>query len=67
MHFAAESASFDINIKTIAEKIVTRHVDLKWNVDFTTETISGEAVLRFDIVAKEIEQIVSCCKRAGGL
>lgn len=39
--------------------MVTRHVDLFWNVDFASETISGEVLLHFDIVAKEIEQIVS--------
>lgn len=67
MHSVAEIASFYIRIKTIAEKIVTRHVDLKWNVDFTAETISGDAVLTFDIIAKEIEQIVSCSNRVDGL
>lgn len=38
--------------------MVTRHVDLFWNVDFDTQTLSGEAVLHFDIIAKEIENIV---------
>lgn len=38
--------------------MVTRHVDLFWNVDFETQTLSGEAVLHFDIIAKEIENIV---------
>lgn len=38
--------------------MVTRHVDIFWNVDFDSQTLSGEAVLQFDIVAKEIESIV---------
>lgn len=41
------------------ENIVTRHVELFWNVDFNKQTISGEAILHFDIVAKEIDRIVS--------
>lgn len=36
-----------------------RHTDLFWKVDFDKKTISGEAVIRFDIVAEEIERIVS--------
>jgi len=40
------------------ENLVTRHVDLFWNVDFASETISGEAHLQFETVAKEIEQIL---------
>lgn len=42
----------------IIEQVVTRHVDIFWNVDFDSQTLSGEAVLQFDIVAKEIESIV---------
>lgn len=38
---------------------MTRHIELFWNVDFKKETISGEAILHFNIVAKEIEHIVS--------
>lgn len=38
---------------------MTKHIDLVWNVDFDKQTISGEAVLHFEIVAKEIERIVS--------
>lgn len=60
----------DLNVKTyyvcvinilsdFVENLTTRHVDLFWNVDFANKTVSGEAVLRFDIVANEIEQIVS--------
>lgn len=40
------------------EQVVTRHVDIFWNVDFDSQTLSGEVVLQFDIVAKEIENIV---------
>lgn len=36
-------------------------MDLVWNVNFEKQVISGEAVLHFDIVAKEIERIVSNC------
>lgn len=36
-------------------------MDLVWNVNFERQVISGEAVLHFDIVAKEIERIVSNC------
>lgn len=38
---------------------MTRHTDLFWNVIFDKQVINGEAVLHFDIVAKEIERIVS--------
>lgn len=43
----------------ILENIVTKHVELFWNVDFNKKTISGEAILHFEIVAKEVERIVS--------
>lgn len=43
------------------ENVVTRHTDLFWNVNFDKQNISGEAILHFDIVAKEIERIVSSC------
>lgn len=46
---------FKINL----ENIVTKHVELLWNVDFNKQTISGEAILHFEIVAKEVERIVS--------
>lgn len=36
-----------------------KHVELFWDVDFNKQTISGEAILHFNIVAKEIERIVS--------
>lgn len=41
------------------ENVVTRHTDLFWNVDFDKQCLSGEAILHFNIVAKEIERIVS--------
>ncbi|XP_031633949.1 uncharacterized protein LOC116347493, partial [Contarinia nasturtii] len=40
------------------ENVVTRHTELFWNVDFDNQMISGEAILHFDIVAKEIERIL---------
>lgn len=43
----------------LAENLVTRHIEFFWNVDFTSETVSGEVLLHFDIVANEIDQIVS--------
>lgn len=46
---------FRINL----ENVVTKHIDLFWNVDFNKQTISGEAILHFEIVAREIERIVS--------
>lgn len=46
---------FRINL----ENVVTKHIDLFWNVDFNKQTISGEAILYFEIVAREIECIVS--------
>lgn len=49
------------NFQIILENVVTKHVDLIWDVDFNKQTISGEAILHFDIVAKEIERIVSSC------
>lgn len=42
-----------------AENLITRHVDLLWNIDFASETVSGEVLLHFDIVAPEIDRIVS--------
>lgn len=41
------------------ENVVIRHMDLVWNVNFDEQVISGEATLRVEIVAKEIERIVS--------
>lgn len=49
----------DPNSYSEPENIVLKHVDLFWNVDFDKQTISGEAVYHFNIVAKEIERIVS--------
>lgn len=41
------------------ENLITRHADLFWNIDFATETVNGEVLLHFDIIAEEIDQIVS--------
>lgn len=56
---AHRSDDFISNSVFYLENLVTRHVDLFWNIDFDTETINGEVVLHFDIVAKEIERVVS--------
>lgn len=48
-----------VSILFNVENVVTRHTELFWNVDFDKQTIGGEAILHFDIVAKEIERIVS--------
>lgn len=55
-HYFHQTKLISILIST--ENVIIRHVDLFWNIDFKNEIISGEAVLHFDVIAKEIENIV---------
>lgn len=41
------------------EKLLMTHVDLDWNVNFAESVLSGTATIKFLIVAKFIEEIVS--------
>lgn len=41
------------------EKVLLKHVDLNWNVNFQTQTIDGSAVLQFIVTASHgIEEIL---------
>jgi hypothetical protein len=41
------------------EEIIIKHVDLDWTVNFEKQTIKAIATLKFEIVAKSVEKIVS--------
>ena len=42
------------------ELVKINHIDLDWGVNFTDKVISGSAQIQFVILAKFIEEIVSC-------
>lgn len=41
------------------ELVQVKHIDLDWSVNFTENIIAGSATIKFLIIAKTIEQIVS--------
>lgn len=39
--------------------VVINHIDLDWSVNFSESSLSGTATIKFLIIAKFIEEIVS--------
>lgn len=41
------------------EKVIIKHIDLFWNINFTNQTISGKAIYKLKVQSTEIDKIVS--------
>lgn len=49
----------DPNSYSTPESLIIRHIDIDWEVDFANNLLKGNALLKFEIIANEVNSIVS--------